>query len=128
MATIESLSPDLVDEPDPDPTYLSVDDAGPMLEALSSETARSIVLALSDGPATSGALADRIGSSIQNVSYHLSNLTEAGLVTVVGTRYSEKGFEMNVYARAVTALVIGSKPTPDERVKGSVPGSRPTGH
>ena len=115
MSTIESLSPNLTEDPDPDPAYLSVDDAGPMLEALASETARSIVIALSEGPATSGEIADRVDSSIQNVSYHLSKLDAAGLVTVVGTRYSEKGYEMEVFGRAVTALVIdgtgsGSEP------------------
>lgn len=106
MSTIESLSPDRTRDPDPTPAYLSVADAGPMLEALSSDTARSIVLELSGSPATPGEVADRVGSSIQNVSYHLSNLEDAGLVTVVGTRYSEKGYEMQVYARAVSALVI----------------------
>lgn len=113
MSTIESLSPDRTRDPDPSPAYLSVAEAGPMLEALSSDTARSIVLALSGTPATPAEIADRVGSSVQNVSYHLSNLEDAGLVTVVGTRYSEKGYEMQVYARAVSALVIDGSGQPN---------------
>lgn len=115
MATIDRLSPDGFSEPDPAPTYLSLDDAGPMLEVLSSSTAQSIMIALSREPATATAIADRIGTSLQNVGYHLSQLEDAGLVTVVGTRYSEKGREMKVYARAVTSLVIGGTTAPDER-------------
>ena len=115
MSTIERLSPDGFSEPNPDPEYLSLDDAGPMFEALSSETARSIVGALARDPATATEISDRTGASLQNVGYHLSRLEDAGLVTVVGTRYSRKGLEMNVYAPAVTTLVIGGTTAPDER-------------
>ena len=116
MATIEQLNPEQVPDADPEPQYLSLTEAGPMLDALSSETAQSIVVELSAEPATPAAVADRIGTSVQNVSYHLTRLEDAGLVTVTGTRYSEKGCEMKVYAPAVTSLVItGDDPDPGER-------------
>lgn len=106
MSSIEQLSPERVAEPDPAPEHLSLADAGPALDALSSKTARAIVVALRDDPTTTTGLADRVETSLQNVSYHLSRLTDVGLVTTVGTRYSEKGREMDVYALSVTALVI----------------------
>jgi DNA-binding transcriptional ArsR family regulator len=78
-----------------------------VLDSLTSETAQSVLVELSRDPATPGDVADRVDTSIQNVSYHLSKLEDAGLVTVVGTRYSSKGREMKVYAPAVRSLVIG---------------------
>lgn len=110
MATIEQLHPTPVAEPDPEIQYLSIDDAGPKLDALSSKTAQSILVELNRDPATPTELADRVDTSVQNAGYHLSQLEDAGLVTIVGTRYSEKGHEMSVYASAVAALVI-SEPT-----------------
>jgi DNA-binding transcriptional ArsR family regulator len=111
MSTIERLSPDGFSEPEPDVQYLSMSDAGPTIEALGSRTAQSILARLSQDPATATEIADRVGTSLQNVGYHLPRLEEAGLVTVVGTRYSEKGAEMKVYARTVGAIVIG-EPSP----------------
>lgn len=77
-----------------------------MLEALTSEGARKIMAALDREPASPTTLADRVDSSLQNVSYHLERLEEVDLVTIVGTRYSKKGHEMNVYAPAIESLVI----------------------
>ncbi len=51
-------------------------------------------------------LAAEIDTSLQNVQYHLGNLSEAGLIEVADTRYSEKGREMNVYTPADRALVV----------------------
>jgi DNA-binding transcriptional ArsR family regulator len=107
MSAIERVSDEQSSEPEPSLEYLSFDDAGPMLAALSSETAQSIFVALCGDPATATELADRTDTSVQNVGYHLTKLEAAGVVTVVGTRYSEKGREMKVYARAVAGFVIG---------------------
>jgi DNA-binding transcriptional ArsR family regulator len=109
MATIERLSPGQCAEPDRDHRHLSLDEAGTVFESLSSATAQSIVAELASDPATTAALADRVDTSIQNASYHLSRLEEADLVTVVGTRYSEKGREMKLYAPTVSSLVIGGR-------------------
>lgn len=114
MSTIERLSPDGFSEPEPGVQYLPVDDAGPTVEALGSETAQSILSETGGDPATASEIADRVGTSLQTVCYHLPRLESAGLVTVVGTRYSEKGAEMDVYAREVGAIVIGEpSPSPD---------------
>lgn len=108
MSTIEQLGPQQVGEPSSDPEFLHLEDAGPVLDALASETARAIVAELQDEPATATEIADRIDTSLQNVSYHLADLEETALVTEVGTRYSEKGREMTVYTSNTTALVIGA--------------------
>jgi DNA-binding transcriptional ArsR family regulator len=115
MSTLERLSPGQCVEPDRDHRTLSLREAGPVLETLSSDTAQSIVAELAEEPATPTDVVDRVGTSIQNVSYHISQLEDAGLVTVVGTRYSEKGSEMKLYATTVTSLVIGGVRELDDR-------------
>ncbi|WP_332897586.1 ArsR/SmtB family transcription factor [Haladaptatus sp. CMSO5] len=96
------------DGDDATPRVIGVDseDADALLGALSSETARRVLTALHDEPAPPSALADRIGTSLQNVQYHLKRLESAGAISVVDTIYSEKGREMNVYAPADKPLVI----------------------
>lgn len=77
-----------------------------VFEALSSDTARRILTAIYDDPAPPSELADRLDISLQNVSYHLDNLEDAGVVQVADTRYSQKGKEMNVYAPADDPVVV----------------------
>lgn len=108
MATIEELLPERSLDPVPDtgPEVVSLREAGPLIDVLSSETRRAILREIGAEPSTPGELADQIGTSVQNVLYHLSRLREVDLATVVGTRYSEKGREMDVYAATKTAIVI----------------------
>ena len=82
------------------------DDSADVFEALSSDTARRVLTAIYDESAPPSELADRLDISLQNVSYHLDNLEEAGVVRVADTRYSEKGREMNVYAPADDPVVV----------------------
>lgn len=77
-----------------------------MLEALSAGTARAIFTELGDDPATTSELADAVQTSLQNAHYHLDRLQEADLIRVVGTHYSTKGSEMDVYAHAHDPLVF----------------------
>jgi hypothetical protein len=44
--------------------------------------------------------------SLQNVCYHLDRLQSAGLVEVIGTRYSSKGKEMAIYGLVTNPIVI----------------------
>lgn len=97
--------------PEPDdrePRVVGVDDeeAEELLAALGSETARNVLSTLHEEPATTSELADELDTSLQNVQYHLSNLTDAEVVDVIDTTYSEKGREMNVYAPADEPLVL----------------------
>lgn len=85
---------------------MSLADAQPAFEALRASTARSLLQRIYDDPATASELADRTETSIQNAQYHLDNLREADLIEVVGTWYSTKGREMDVYAPKHDPLVI----------------------
>jgi DNA-binding transcriptional ArsR family regulator len=76
------------------------------LSALSSETAREILSLVYEEPRTPPELRDEVGSSLQNVHYHLENLEDAGLIQPAGSGYSEKGTEMTVYAPRNEAVVL----------------------
>ncbi|NHN61273.1 MULTISPECIES: helix-turn-helix domain-containing protein [Halorussus] len=108
MADLLPSSPDPSAGDGGDPRVVGVDsdDAEDLLAALQSETARDILGALYDDPASPSALADEVDTSIQNVRYHLDRLTDADLVEVADTVYSEKGREMKVYAPAAKPLVV----------------------
>ncbi|WP_251328437.1 ArsR/SmtB family transcription factor [Haloplanus pelagicus] len=85
---------------------LTDDDADDLIGSISSETARSILAALEESPATASELAENVSTSLQNVRHHLGNLEEVGLVEVADTRYSVKGREMKVYAPTEDSLVV----------------------
>lgn len=116
MSGFLSSIQDTPEAPPADPLVLDLDsdDAGNVLAALSSETARSIIQELHREPATLSTVADRVGTSRQNAQYHLTQLQEVKAVKVVDTLYSEKGREMKVYAPAGAPLVIVSGES-DER-------------
>jgi DNA-binding transcriptional ArsR family regulator len=99
-------TPDVSADGDPRVVGVDSEDADELLAALSSDTARRIVAELHENPAPPSKIADRVDSSLQNVQYHLGRLDDAGVVEVVGTAYSEKGREMDVYAPADQPLVI----------------------
>ena len=99
-------SPDVSPDSDPRLVGLDSDEAGELMAALSSETARRLLAELHEDPAPPGELADRVGTSLQNAQYHLEKLENAGAIEVVGTAYSEKGREMAVYGPADSPLVI----------------------
>ena len=90
---------DVRSKQDGPPRVVEVDseDASEVLAALSSDTAREVLSTLHQEPATPSELADRVGTSLQNVRYHLGKLEDAGLITVLDTRYSSRGNEMSVY-------------------------------
>jgi DNA-binding transcriptional ArsR family regulator len=97
------------------------DAADEVFEALSSRTAREILSVLYEEPDTASSVADDVGTSLQNATYHLEKLVEADLVEVADTWYSEQGREMNVYAPASESLVVfaadeASKPSLKERL------------
>ncbi|MFC6954724.1 winged helix-turn-helix domain-containing protein [Halorubellus litoreus] len=91
---------------EPEVVGLEETDTSAVFAALSSNTARSILNELYESPGTQSELADRVETSIQNVTYHVDKLHNAGLVTVVDQWYSEKGNEMDVYAPSNGPLVV----------------------
>jgi len=107
MSLLPSRGPDASASQDGDIQVVGVDeDVSAVLDALASETAREILNAIYDEPATPSELADRLGMSIQKVSYHLEKLEEEELIAVAGTQYSEKGQEMTVYEPPEDPLVV----------------------
>jgi len=95
--------------PDPDePRVVGLDgeDADEAFDVLSSSTTRRVLSLLYDDPATPAEIRDRIGTSLQNVHYHVEKLEDAGLIEPAGVGYSEKGTEMTVYAPSNEAIVL----------------------
>ena len=80
------------------------EEAGPVLAALSSESARQVLTALNAGPVTVAELAAMTDLTPQNVSYHLGKLDEADLVRIEGTR-GNNGNEATVYASARSVTI-----------------------
>ena len=108
MADLLPSTSDATASQSAEPRVIGVDsdDADDLLGALSSETARELLAALHEEPATPSALADAIDTSLQNAQYHLGKLEDADVIEVVDTVYSEKGREMKVYAPADQPLVV----------------------
>jgi DNA-binding transcriptional ArsR family regulator len=95
--------------PSPDePKVLDIDGEGAdaAFDALGSETARKVLAAIYDEPRTPTEVRESVGTSLQNVHYHLDRLEEAGLIEPAGMGYSEKGNEMTVYGPASEAVVL----------------------
>ena len=113
MPGIDRLPSNAPTDVDTDPRVLGLEAAGEVFGALTSETARDLLARLHDSPAPPSELAAALGTSVQNVGYHLDRLDAAGLVEVVGSRYSEKGAEMDVYAPTGTPLVVRVAPGAD---------------
>lgn len=93
-------------ESDPSPEMVSLDDAGDVVNALSTETARSLLDEIYETPGTASDLAARTDTSLQNTQYHINRLEKTGLIKVVDTWYSEKGREMKVYGAKNDPMVI----------------------
>lgn len=120
MSSPLPLRPSIEHTPDTGSVLDITDDTSEaVFEALGSETARSILVALEDDPATASDLADRVETSLQNVQYHLGNLQAADLVAVVGTWYSSKGREMAVYAPTIDRLEFRLRQPVDDHVTAS---------
>lgn len=75
-------------------------------EALASETARRILSHVYEQPSTPPEVRDEVGTSLQNVHYHLGRLEDADLIEPAGIGYSEKGNEMTIYAPKSEAVVL----------------------
>jgi DNA-binding transcriptional ArsR family regulator len=91
---------------DPRVVDIDGDDAEATFDALGSETAREVLAAAYEEPRTPAEVRDEVGTSLQNVHYHIENLEDAGLIEPAGTGLSEKGNEVTVYAPASRAVVL----------------------
>lgn len=107
MSLLPSSGPDASPSQDGEYEVVGVDeDVDAVIDALASDTARTVLNAIYEEPGTPSELADRLDMSIQKVSYHLDKLEAEDLIAVAGTRYSEKGQEMTVYEPPDDPLVL----------------------
>ncbi|ADD07600.1 ArsR family transcription regulator (plasmid) [Natrialba magadii ATCC 43099] len=97
------------------PQLLCIDDdlTSEVFKALSSDTSQDIFALLNEEPMAAQDISDELDLSLQRVSYHLDNLQESGLITVLDTCYSEKGMEMDVYGPPETPLLLYLGPSDD---------------
>lgn len=102
---------------DRNPRVVEISDgnADEVFSALSSDTARALLSHLHDSPKTASDLAETVGTSVQNVEYHLQKFKRSELVEVVDTWYSTRGTEMKVYAPTDRSLVLYTGDKPGER-------------
>jgi DNA-binding transcriptional ArsR family regulator len=77
-----------------------------VLDVLATETSRRVLLALADSSEAASDIANALDVSLQNVCYHLERIQDAGLIEVVGTRYSSKGREMQIYGLVTNPIVV----------------------
>lgn len=94
---------------DPDSVRIPLRHATPLFDALASETARTILAIVAAEPRPVSDVAETAGTSTQNALYHIDNLQEAGLLTIVDTWYSEKGKEMDIYAARYDLVVLTTR-------------------
>ncbi|WP_436933932.1 ArsR/SmtB family transcription factor [Halovenus marina] len=85
---------------------LDEDTADEVFETLAARTTREVFLELHREPKTASDIAEATETSVQNAQYHLEKLSDADLIEVVDTWYSERGTEMNVYAPTDESLVL----------------------
>ncbi|WP_435159030.1 ArsR/SmtB family transcription factor [Haladaptatus sp. DFWS20] len=99
---------------------LTDDEATEVFESLSSETARTLLSHLHENPQTASDLAECVGTSVQNVQYHLRKFQEAGLVEVVDNWFSSRGTEMKVYCPTHQSLVLYTGDEPEKTRLGTM--------
>lgn len=100
---LPETAPDTVDRSS---RTVDIIDDGDVLDALATDNARQIILTLKESSETASDIARAVDISLQNACYHLDRLQSAGLVEVVGTRYSSKGKEMEVYGLVTNPIVV----------------------
>lgn len=111
--TLEQLSP-APSEPDLEREQRTVqlDRSDGLLEVLASETAREVIAVVRESPSTPSEIADELDVSLQAVTYHLTRLQGADLLTPVGVKYSQKGREMSLYDLSVESVTVSFTESP----------------
>lgn len=75
-------------------------------KAIASKTAGEILQLLKEGGHASTQIAEALEIPITTVQYHLENLVDAGIITVVERRWSQKGREVKVYGLRDQMLIV----------------------
>lgn len=84
--------------------------AARIVETLDCPARREILTRLWERPLTASEAARRIDCSVQNAHYHLQKLADNGLVDVVDTTLSDRGYRMDLYAPAELPVVVVAPP------------------
>ncbi|MEZ3118164.1 ArsR/SmtB family transcription factor [Halobaculum sp. MBLA0147] len=107
--------PELTIDRDEDPRLLCLDDeyTEEVLRQLSSETSQAVFRAVNEEPLSAQDVAEELDMSVQNAMYHLDNLEETGLITVLDTHYSKRGREVDVYGPPDQPLLVFLGPSRD---------------
>lgn len=107
--------PEVTIDRDEDPRLLCLDDeyTEEVLKQLSSETSQAVFRAVNQEPLSAQDVARELDMSIQNAMYHLENLEETGLITVLDTHYSERGREIEIYGPTDQPLLLFLGPSQD---------------
>lgn len=77
--------------------------------AISSQTAGEVLSLMREGTHTSTELARHLNLPLTTVQYHLENLVDAGIVSVVEKRWSRKGREIKVYGLRNQLLIVAPR-------------------
>lgn len=101
---------------------LEGEDAEAVFNALASDTARTIYQTVYREAATASEIAERVGTSVQNVRYHVEKLQKAGLIDQVDTWYSSRGNEMSVYAATNGALIVSGDRSKSSQLRSVIEG------
>ena len=80
-----------------------------LASVLSSDTGRTILLALSDGPKSAGDISESTGLPISTVMFHLSKLVESGFVRIAGDIPGKHG-RKKLYELTSNRLIITIAP------------------
>jgi DNA-binding transcriptional ArsR family regulator len=107
--------PEVTIDRDEDPRLLCLDDeyTEEVLRRLSSETSQAVFRAVNREPLSAQDVAEELEMSVQNAMYHLENLEETGLITVLDTHYSERGREVDIYGPPDQPLLLFLGPSQD---------------
>lgn len=112
----------LDDEREPNILDIGHEDADTVFSALSSTTARKVLTTLHEEPQTASDLARALDTTLQNIQYHVGNLSDTDLIEVVDTWYSEQGKEMKVYSPSDSPMVLFAGPSSVERLRDTLVG------
>ncbi|MDD1667326.1 MAG: helix-turn-helix domain-containing protein [Methanomicrobiales archaeon] len=75
-------------------------------KAIASRTAGEILQLLKNGSETATHIAEALSIPITTVQYHLENLVDAEIITIVERRWSQKGREVKVYGLREQMLIV----------------------
>jgi DNA-binding transcriptional ArsR family regulator len=75
-------------------------------QIISSDTARDILEAIASEPLSASQIAEKLGVPLSTVQYNLEKLSDAGLVKVERTKYSEKMKHVKFYAPQRRYIVL----------------------